>query len=178
MSRTRFAADFDSKRVLFVQNFTLQVQEPDLLQTENCWAQLVALANKRGLHKTASQLQLMTRQNALVQKAYDIHHFSTLPLMNSDQVKCYYFRNKSGDFWGPLELYNIFNATETDVDHATYWGEWQKIFKHFFITDVDSFSHMTLLTQPIPKEVIMQFCEGLYDARRENAKSGALPIGD
>jgi acyl transferase domain-containing protein/thioesterase domain-containing protein len=132
---------------------------------EEFLSQLVTLAKKRGLNKSKKQLQIMTKQNAKVQKAYDIHQFAVLPLPNPKLVNCYYFRNKSGSFWGPLEPYNIFSSTETMVDNTKYWGEWKKNISSFYIIDVDSFSHLTLLSQPHTRDTILSFCEMLYSTQ-------------
>ncbi|MBA3720776.1 MAG: polyketide synthase dehydratase domain-containing protein [Parachlamydiaceae bacterium] len=132
---------------------------------------LVELANNRGLNKTASQLQLMTKQNAKVQKAYDIHNFQLIPLLKPHTVACYYFRNKSGSFWGPLEPYNIFTKKETELENVAYWGDWERQIMDFHMIDVDSSSHLTLLAEPLPKEAIFNLCELLYGSNQPSSES-------
>jgi acyl transferase domain-containing protein/thioesterase domain-containing protein/acyl carrier protein/SAM-dependent methyltransferase len=128
--------------------------------------QLVELAQKRGLKKTETQLKTMIRNNAEIQKAYEIDRFTVLPLPDAQKVTCYYFRNQSGLFYGELEPYSLVAADAAIfVEQSEYWKEWERQFQNFESSDVEAKCHMTLLADPKAREAILTFCEILYSGK-------------
>ncbi len=88
-----------------------------------------------------------------------------MPLPDPQSVTCYYFRNKSGLFWGELEPCFLLADDEFPADHTIYWEEWEKQIPDFHMTDADSSNHMMLLSEPRPREAISEFCEALYSEK-------------
>jgi thioesterase domain-containing protein/3-oxoacyl-(acyl-carrier-protein) synthase/acyl carrier protein len=125
--------------------------------------QLLKLAKQRGITRTDSQLRTMIKQAVKVQQAYEIDKYFVLPLPNPQEVTCYYFRNKSGLFFGELEPY--FSAIPDPaklVEDRKHWEEWEQQFPNFHLIDVDSPNHMAVLSSPKSYEVIAAICEKLY----------------
>jgi hypothetical protein len=122
------------------------------------------------LTKTAAQLHTLIQQSAKVQRAYDFNHFVVLPLPDPQGVTCYYFRNKSRLFLGKLEPYFIISGDEIPLDHTNYWEEWEQQLPNLHMMDVDSSSHMTLLSEPKVYETITAFCQMLYSEKEISAE--------
>ncbi|WNG27789.1 SDR family NAD(P)-dependent oxidoreductase [Cystobacter fuscus] len=137
--------------------------------------QLIALAQKRRLSRPAEALRALIKQNVRVQESYEVLKYEILPLPQPESVTCFYFRNKSGLFYGELE--SVF-STQTDgkaLDHMNYWGEWQKQMPNFHSRDVDSSNHFAMLSDAPSLLTIQRFCEmfyadGLQQTRIEIAK--------
>ncbi len=132
------------------------------LDDERFLDQLVALARKRGFQKTKSDIQELLSQTPKISKSYDVQNFSLLPLSDPRAIKCYYFRNKSGLFWGEFEPYFTTTKNETAFDRTSYWRDWKKQLPRFHIMDVDSANHMVFLSEPKVCETIIDFCKSLY----------------
>lgn len=132
---------------------------------------LIMLAKTRGLTRTEAQLYTQIRQNIRIQNAYETGIFSVLPLSDSQAVTCYYFRNKSGLFFGELDPYfsDMVDSTVL-VDNTKYWEEWEKQLPNFHMIDADSSNHMMLLAEPKSYEVITAVCEKLYSEEGMPAK--------
>ncbi|WP_051908584.1 GNAT family N-acetyltransferase [Candidatus Odyssella acanthamoebae] len=129
--------------------------------------QLKQLLKARGLKKTANQLEARLQKKAKVCHLYEVNHFSIQPLANPQEVCCYYFRNKSGLFFGELEPYYASTKNEIPldlIDHANYWREWENQFPKFYMTDVDSSSHISVFSEPQAYKDIIKFCEDFYSA--------------
>ncbi len=124
--------------------------------------QLIALAQKRGLSKTESQLQKLIASSAKIQQCYQGASFHVLPLDEPQAVTCYYFRNKSGVFLGELEPYFTIEKSSTNLEGVRYWEQWEKQIPAFHMTDVDSSNHMMILSEPQALSTIVEFCENLY----------------
>ena len=144
----------------------LNAEDDELLK------QLIMLAKKRGLTKTKAQLFTQMQQNVKVQQAYYEERFLVLPLPAPQTVTCYYFRNKSGLLLGELEPYLVADNQNLleHLDHANYWGEWQRQLPNLHMLDVDSSNHMMMLSEPKSYAVIAAFCEKLYSAEGMTAK--------
>ncbi|HEX3030050.1 MAG TPA: SDR family NAD(P)-dependent oxidoreductase [Clostridia bacterium] len=128
--------------------------------------QLIALAQKRGLSKTESQLQKLIASSAKIQQCYQGASFDVLPLVEPKAVTCHYFRNKSGVFLGELEPYFTIENSTTNLEGIRYWEQWEKQIPAFHMRDVDSSNHMMILSEPQALSTIVEFCENLY-AKRE-----------
>ncbi len=125
--------------------------------------QLVPLAIKRGLTKTKSKLEDFIKKAYKVQLANEVSRFSIFSLQESSKVSCYYFRNANGAFLGEMKSYYTVDSYVfpiTDSQHA--WKEWQAEFHNFFLMDLETSNHFTLLVEPQSCKTIVKFCASLY----------------
>ncbi|TRX76729.1 type I polyketide synthase [Pseudomonas mangiferae] len=136
----------------------------ELAQADDTYRQsLIALARQRGLVASEERLQQMLERTSRIQQGYGVEHYDLAPLPHPQDVICYYFRNASGLWMGALEPYFSTDDQEfAAFNHASYWKGWQRLLPNFELIDVESSSHMTLLTEPDVFEVIARFCETLY----------------
>jgi thioesterase domain-containing protein len=93
-------------KVLISRDEVSYIQDDDVFLD-----QLVTLALSRGVTKTEKQLYKFIRQCMKVQLAFEIDRASVLPLIDPTNIMCYYFRNKSGVFYGFLEPYYDYSDT-------------------------------------------------------------------
>ncbi|MFI6847349.1 SDR family NAD(P)-dependent oxidoreductase [Kitasatospora sp. NPDC050467] len=134
---------------------------------------LIAVAQERGLGGSAQALRARVEQNVRVQEAYGVLEYDVRPLARPESVTCFYFRNKSGLFYGELEA--VFSTQEdgTALDQVNYWEEWQKQLPNFHQTDVDSSNHFVILSDPKSLAPIRSFCELFYSGSREEKRIAA-----
>ncbi len=146
-------------KVLISRDEVSYIQDDDVFLD-----QLVTLALSRGVTKTEKQLYKFIRQCMKVQLAFEIDRASVLPLIDPTNIMCYYFRNKSGVFYGFLEPYYDYSDTaEKDTyESKNYWEHWKSYYPNLYIMDVDSSNHLMMLTEPKAYEPIEEFCEKLY----------------
>jgi polyketide synthase PksN len=143
------------------QTLIHQEEVPMDLEDETFLDHVIQLAQTRGLTKPVTQLLAQIQQSVKVQQAYKFGDYSVGPLPDPHGVTCYYFRNKSGLFWGELAPYFTSKSDDISLDHATYWEEWERQLPKLTMMDVDSPNHMMLLADK-PFEIIAAFCEKLY----------------
>ncbi len=129
---------------------------------EEFFKQVITLAKKRGLTKQENQLHAQIEQSIRVQQAYEIKNCLVLPLLDPQAVTCYYFRNKSGLFFGELKPYFTLAIDEFELENINYWEEWARQLPNFNMTDVDSSNHLVLLSETKSFEAIAAFCEKFY----------------
>lgn len=146
-------------KTLIHQNVLDESLEPHLFLE-----QLVDLAAKKGL-VSKSQLKEKVAEMAGEEEDYSVDLYSLAPLPSPGSVKCYYFRNKSGLFFGELEPYFIVSSDKSLVDNTNYWGQWQKNILDFHIMDVDTPNHMNFLLEPKVYKTITNFCRSLYSEK-------------
>ncbi|UAA37173.1 FAD-dependent monooxygenase [Paraneptunicella aestuarii] len=123
--------------------------------------QLIDLAVTRG-SVTEEAFDERIEQMSNDYREFEVHRYGLRPLLYPDSVKCYYFRNKNGMFFGELEPYFSISSAENYVDHTNYWSVWQKYIPNFEILDVDAPNHMDLLLVPKVYKAIAEFSKGLY----------------
>ncbi|WP_323072396.1 SDR family NAD(P)-dependent oxidoreductase [Mycetohabitans endofungorum] len=139
--------------------------------------QLMTLARQRGLKISDDRLQHMMEQVARIQQSYQVEQYRILPLPKAEEVACYYFRNASGLWMGDLEPYFSTDSREfAAFNHTNYWQEWQRQLPSFEMIDVDSSSHMTLLTEPEVFDVVAAFCVSLYAKERVKGKPNVKTV--
>lgn len=146
-------------KTLIHQNVLDESLEPHLFLEH-----LVDLAAKKGLVSKA-QLKEKVAEMAGEEEDYSVDLYSLAPLPYPGAVKCYYFRNKSGLFFGELEPYFIVSSDKSLVDNTNYWGQWQKNILDFHIMDVDTPNHMNFLLEPKVYKTITNFCISLYSEK-------------
>ncbi|WP_160717036.1 beta-ketoacyl synthase N-terminal-like domain-containing protein [Chitinophaga solisilvae] len=134
---------------------------------EAYFERMMELANQRGMKKTSAQLHQLIAHSTKLQRGYQLDSYSVQPLPCPEEVKCYFFRNDSGLFYGELSPYFTMSDTAyTALDHLNYWEEWERQLPHFMMTDVASPNHMMLLTAPESCDEIISFCEKLYAGKQ------------
>lgn len=99
---------------------------------------------------------------AQLQLSYEYENYSILPLSRPDEVDCYFFRNSSGILFGDLSPFFWILEDEVNVDHLVYWKLWEKHLPKIHVMDLNSSSHMTILTEEKAYKPIIEFCKQLY----------------
>jgi thioesterase domain-containing protein len=123
---------------------------------------LAELAVERGLTMRQDRIEAFIRQNMAVQVGYRLHEFRILPLPRPDEVRCAYFRNRQGLFYGELGPYFTTAGDGFSLDNVVYWQDWQREIEHFRMVDIDASNHMTILFENHSLEAIVDVCEELY----------------
>jgi polyketide synthase PksM len=132
------------------------------VEDEEFFKQLITIAKTRGLTKRETQLHTQIQQSVKVQQAYEVENYLVLPLPDPQAVTCYYFRNKSGLFFGELKPYFVMAKDEFAIDHMNYWEEWKRNLPKFHMIDVDSSNHFAMLSEPKVYETIIALSEKIY----------------
>jgi thioesterase domain-containing protein/acyl carrier protein len=146
-----------------IKTILIHRNELDLsLDDESFLEKLIFLAKKRQLKKTKSELKELIKKMVKIQHSYGVKDFSPSQLTNPQEISCYYFRNKSGLFWGDLGPYFDSVENEKSLDHIDYWTNWKTHLPNFYVTEVDSSNHMMFFTEPKVYKTIAEFCEKLY----------------
>ena len=101
-------------------------------------------------------------KNLQVQRAFKTEQFSLLPLPTPQAVTCYYFRNKSGLFYGAFQPYLTGSVDDIALDHTNYWEEWEQHLPHFQMIDVDASNPIMLLFEPAVQKIIAALCQQTY----------------
>ena len=136
------------------------------LNDEAFLKQIVALARTRGLKNSEEQLRAMINQHIKVQQAFEAdRHFEVLPLQGPKKPDTYFFRNKSGVFFGDLESYFNFNGSNSAlrlIYHKQYWKQWEQHLPDIHIIDLDASNHLMMLSEEKVRSSILSFCKQLY----------------
>ncbi len=158
-------SNFDLKKLIHRDEVNFNLEKSEFIH------QLISLAKMRGVTQMETQLEKQLQQNIKIQNNYEINQYSILPLLNPKAVTCYYFRNKSGLFFGNLEPYFSMQGNGfTVLDNMNYWQGWKKQLPHFYMSDVDSTNHMMLLSEPKAFKKITKFCVELYSKKKISLK--------
>jgi thioesterase domain-containing protein/acyl carrier protein len=132
------------------------------LDDEKYLVDLIALARKRGLHKSSKQLHKQIERIVKVQSSYELDAYSLSPLSNPNEVNSYYFRNHNSVFFGDLEPYLMQDSKEMNIDGENYWKKWHIYLPNINMIEVNSENHLMMLSDPDSAKTIMKFCEALY----------------
>ncbi|NGO11411.1 SDR family NAD(P)-dependent oxidoreductase [Streptomyces sp. HC44] len=129
--------------------------------------QMLTLARGRGLKGDAELLRDRVLRNLRVQEAYGLLDYDIAPLPRPESVTCFYFRNRSGLFYGEMEP--LFSTQEDGavLDHGVYWAEWQRQLPNFHQVDVDSANHFVMLGDPAALSTVRSFCKLFYSGKRD-----------
>jgi len=138
------------------------------LDDESFLEKLIVLAKKRHLKKSKSELKDLIKKMVKIQHSYEVKDFSPSQLTNPQEISCYYFRNKSGLFWGDLGPYFDSVENEKSLDHIDYWSKWKTRLPNFYVTEVDSSNHMMFFSEPKVYKTIAEFCEKLYSKETDD----------
>jgi thioesterase domain-containing protein/3-oxoacyl-(acyl-carrier-protein) synthase/acyl carrier protein len=127
--------------------------------------QMLTLARKRGLKGDAQPLRGRVLRNLEVQEAYGLLDYDIAPLPRPESVTCFYFRNRSGLFYGEMEP--LFSTQEEGavLDNAVYWAEWQRQLPNFHQVDVDAANHFVMLGDPAALATVRSFCKLFYSGK-------------
>ncbi|MBV1883890.1 MAG: SDR family NAD(P)-dependent oxidoreductase, partial [Pseudomonadales bacterium] len=132
------------------------------LDYESFLKQMIMLAISKGCNTSEEELTKRVTQVNAVEAGYRLPLDSSRPLLNPGEVICYYFKNKSGQFLGEMAPYLSIDNKEEAMDGRNYWKGWENSVTNFQLMDVDSSSHMMLLTENTAKDTIIDFCKNLY----------------
>ncbi len=100
-------------------------------------------------------------QREKFRKAHIIDNFQVFPLIDRS-VKCYYFRNSNGLFFGDLQPFFAVDDSEALIDGYQYWKEWKEQFENFEMIDLIASNHMSFIKEPNNIKIISEFCASLY----------------
>ena len=123
---------------------------------------LTQLACERVAFSSEEQMKRKILKMAQLQLSYEYENYSILPLSRPDEVDCYFFRNSSGILFGDLSPFFWILEDEVNVDHLVYWKLWEKHLPKIHVMDLNSSSHMTILTEEKAYKPIIEFCKQLY----------------
>jgi polyketide synthase PksN len=166
-------------RLLQAANFTLAtqvLQDPDRLKKvlihcdEVDWTQddssiitsLSKLAQKKGALETKMQLESAILKMSRIHEAYEYDRYTVVPLSKPEEIACYYFRNKSGLFFGDFAPYYSIPKDGVNVDHLNYWEQWKTTYSNIHVMDVNSSNHLMFLSEKKVYGPILAFCKQLY----------------
>jgi acyl transferase domain-containing protein/thioesterase domain-containing protein/NADP-dependent 3-hydroxy acid dehydrogenase YdfG len=135
--------------------------EDDLLD------QMIAIARQRGLKGKNRALRTQVLRNLRVQEAYGLLDYDIAPLPRPESVTCFYFRNRSGLFYGELEPLFSMQEDATVLDHVDYWSRWRRQLPNFHQVDVDSANHFVMLGDPAALTTVRSFCKVFYSGTRD-----------
>lgn len=129
--------------------------------------QMLTLAEQRGLKGDPELLRDRVLRNLRVQEGYGLLDYDIVPLPRPEAVTCFYFRNRSGLFYGEMEP--LFSTQEEGaaLDHTVYWEQWRRHLPHFHQVDVDAANHFVMLGDPAALTTVRSFCKLLYAGRRD-----------
>ncbi|CAL9331576.1 SDR family NAD(P)-dependent oxidoreductase [Streptomyces sp. Tu 3180] len=145
----------------------VSVREIDWGQDEDALLdRMLTLARQRGLRGDPRTLRTRVLRNLAVQEAYGLLDYDIAPLPRPESVACFYFRNRSGLFYGEMEP--LFSTQEDGavLDNAVYWAQWQRHLPNFHQIDVDSANHFVMLGDPAALTTVRSFCKLLYSGER------------
>lgn len=131
---------------------------------------LSRLAIERGSIDTEEEMQNKILRMAELQASYGYDSYSIIPLIRPDEVECYYFRNKSGILFGELSPFFWVIEDEGNVDDLIYWKLWEKNLPNIHMMNIDSSTHMMMLTEEKAYKPILEFCKYLYSEKGMSSK--------
>ncbi|SES33281.1 polyketide synthase PksN/rhizoxin biosynthesis, polyketide synthase RhiD [Lentzea xinjiangensis] len=125
---------------------------------------LIAAALAAGITKTEAQLRKQVTQLARYFEVMQGEHYVTSRLPRPDSVSCYYFRNRSGRFFGDFRDYMVLfdNPELPGLDGVEYWRDWERQIDDFSVTVVDTDSHADVMTAPQSLEKVLRLCDEIY----------------
>ncbi|MFC9161970.1 SDR family NAD(P)-dependent oxidoreductase [Streptomyces fungicidicus] len=129
--------------------------------------QMLTLARTRGLKGDPQTLRDRVLRNLAVQEAYGLLDYDIAPLPRPESVACFYFRNRSGLFYGEMEPLFSTQKDGAVLDDAVYWAGWERQLPHFHQIDVDSANHFVMLGDPAALTTVRSFCKLFYSAGRD-----------
>ncbi|MBW4478212.1 MAG: SDR family NAD(P)-dependent oxidoreductase [Tolypothrix brevis GSE-NOS-MK-07-07A] len=153
-----------------VQQMLINSDELDAsLSDEEYLTELIALAKKRGLVKTETEIRASLEKATNLDKFYQTDSFTFMSLPDPNAVNCYYFRNKNGSMLGDQAPYHFATSEDREKFATTDWSaasrHWKKQLPNMQIIDVDSSSHMTMFSEEKSRQTIIEFCENLYSKK-------------
>ena len=153
-----------------VQEMLINSDELDAsLSDDEYLTQLIALAKKRGLVKTETEIRASLEQTTTLDEFYQTDPFTFMSLPDTNAVNCYYFRNKNGSMLGDRDPYYFATPEDREkfatIDHLAASQQWKKNLPNMQIIDVNSSSHMTMFSEEKSRQTIIKFCEILYSEK-------------
>lgn len=158
ISRIRQEPEEIIHRLIHQNEVDFELKDEDLLK------RLIVIGKTRGLsiNKTEAELVDIFQKNAKIQDAFELDKFEILPLPDPSTVNCYYFKNKSGKFYGGLQSYLTFPMDTVLVDDSNYWRSWEENFKNFKVFDVETTNHISMLFEQKAQSEMIKLCKEIY----------------
>lgn len=148
------------------------------LDDEAFLTRLLTLARARGLKKTRRQVRTLVEDSERIQQGYGIASYSLRPLPRPETVRGYYLRNQSGAFLGVFEPYFSLSQDPAPASPGNYWRGWEEHLPNLSIRDVESSSHVTMLSEAASREHVLSFCAALYAGETHAPAQRPRPVGE
>ncbi|MEH2062927.1 MAG: SDR family NAD(P)-dependent oxidoreductase [Nostoc sp.] len=153
-----------------VQEILIGSDELDAsLNDDEYLTQLIALAKKRGLVKTETEIRASLEYATTLDEFYQTDPFTFMLLPDPNAVNCYYFRNKNGSMLGDQAPYYFATPQDREkfatTDQSAASRQWEKNLPNLQIIDINSSSHMTMFSEEKSRQTIIDFCETLYSEK-------------
>lgn len=88
-----------------------------------------------------------------LEQAYELDQYKPLPLLDSQSIRSYYFRNQNGIF-----------VDENSHNPTDYWQKWKTILPHLHIVDIDASNHFVMLSESQSLQQIVTSIQSIYTA--------------
>ncbi len=152
-----------------IKKFLINCNEVDWsMSVEDVTRYLGILVKDRGIDMPDRKLHEKINKWGLIQQAYEYGSYKIGSLLKPEHVRCNYFRNKSGLFFGELAPCYSIPGDEVEVDHINYWKLWQDNLPNMQIIDVEASNHLMLLSEKSAYETIIEFCCTMYNEPQTN----------
>ena len=155
----------DPKEMILIHRDELNMD----LDGEAFLQQMITLARKKGCSSSEAELKKTVKQVNDVEAGYRQQIDPVRLLSHPGELICYYFRNKSSILLGDLAPYLSVDDREAALDYRNNWKDWESNIPNFYVMDVDSSSHMMILTENKVRDTIVEFCKKLYSNKGMNA---------
>ncbi|WP_425415578.1 alpha/beta fold hydrolase [Paenibacillus nuruki] len=86
-----------------------------------------------------------------LEQAYELDQYQPVPLLDSQSIRSYYFRNQNGIF-----------VDENSTNPTDYWQKWRTILPHLHIVDIDTSNHFVMLSEQKSLQQIMISIQSIY----------------
>lgn len=156
LSRNRYKKDD-------VMNYLIKPNEVSDDRLESYLYRLIELGKSRGLSQEILDGELwdMFWGNFLIKKHLLGMKMDLLPLDESENLKCYYFKNKNGVYYGQLNLYFLKDKS-IEESLKTAFKEWQKIIQTLEVKNINATSRFTILYEPKAVKEMIEKCKEIY----------------
>lgn len=145
------------------ETFLINRNELPASQSENkLLEQLVEIAEQRGLSKTVTEIKKMISQMRKINQSYELEQYDWPSLTKPLNLKAIYFKNKSGFFLGQMEPYCNATASGISMDHLNQEQQWKSKLPELKVIEIESMSHMSMLSELKSSLAILDVCESLY----------------
>ena len=153
-----------------VINYLIKPDEVSDDELEGYLYRLIELGKSRGLSQEILEGELwdMFWGNFLIKKHLLTMKMDLLPLEESENLKCYYFKNKNGVYYGQLNMYFLKDKS-IEESFKTAFKEWQKIIQTLEVNNINAMTHFTMLYEPKAVQEMIDKCKEIY-CKNDNSR--------